>query len=149
MKKAVIISHSKTGRTWAYAEEIEEYLQSKEIETKLVSLGGYKDAVLNEADYLFLGCWTHGLMVVLQHPDKEWKEFAGKLPNNIKAKTALFTTYKILTGSMFGRMRKALKGKVNSSSTILKSRKTELSDNDKLLIENFLNQKQMIRKLLE
>ncbi len=138
MKKAVIICHSKTGRTRAFGEEIEEYLTSKGIDTTMVSIDGYNEGVLENADYLFLGCWTHGLMVVLQHPDKEWKEFAAKLPNNIKAKTALFTTYKILTGSMFRNMRKKLKGKIESATTVLKSRQDILSENDKVILDNFI-----------
>jgi hypothetical protein len=77
-------------------------------------------------------------MFILQHPDREWKDFAAKLPSAPDVKVALFTTYKILTGSMFRNMYKQLKGKFASPSLELKSRNGSLSEEDKQALENLI-----------
>lgn len=138
MKKAVIIYNSKTGITKKYAEEIGAYLRTKDLVTEILPIHEYRDEIIKNADYLFLGCWTGGLMILLQHPEKIWKEFALKLPDGIKSKTALFTTYKLLTGSMFKNMRKHLIGKIDSCTTEMKSRNGSLSENDKTVLNSFI-----------
>lgn len=139
MSKAVIIYNSKTGITKKYAKEIAAYLSQKKIAVNVLSITDAENKLIAGADYLFLGCWTNGLFLFLQHPDKLWKDFASKLPDNLKAKTALFTTYKVLTGSMFANMRKLLNGKVASCSTELKSRDGKLSESDKLILDQFIH----------
>jgi flavodoxin len=131
MKTAVVIYNSKTGTTKKYAEEIASYLKSKEISVSLSSIQAYQEDLLENADYVFLGCWTNGLMIMLQHPDKEWVKFAAKLPSMPNVKVSLFTTYKLLTGSMFRNMYKQLKGKFAAPSLELKSRNGFLSAADK------------------
>ena len=139
MKTAVIIYHSKTGTTKKYAEEIANYLKSKGISTRLSSIQTFQENLLSETDFVFLGCWTNGLMVILQHPDQEWKDFAAKLPSMPTTKLIFFTTYKILTGSMFRNMYKQLKGKFATPSLELKSRNGSLSENDKQALENLIS----------
>ena len=139
MKKASIIVKSKTGTTRQYADEISEYLKSKGLDSQVASIQDYSEDMLNDADYVFFGCWTSGLMVILQHPEKIWVEFAVKLPSKPDAKVALFTTYKILTGSMFRNMYKHLKGKFATPSLELKSRNGSLSEKDKQALENLVN----------
>jgi flavodoxin len=139
MKKAVIIYNSKTGITKKYAEEIGAYLKLKELEVIILSIQEFRDEILNNVDYLLLGCWTSGLMLFLQHPDKVWNDFAAKLPNTIKTKTALFTTYKMLTGSMFNKMRRKLNGHIDSCLTELKSRNGKLSQSDKIVLDEFID----------
>ncbi|HNX65920.1 MAG TPA: flavodoxin family protein [Bacteroidales bacterium] len=138
MKKAAIVFQSRTGITRAYAEEIETYLQSKGIEVVSSSVRAYKNGICDGADYLLLGCWTNGLMVMFQHPDREWNDFAKKFENSGETKTALFTTYKILTGSMFKKMLKALESKINKPSVMLKSRNGTLSAADKKALDDFI-----------
>ena len=135
MKTAAIFYHSKTGTTKRYAEEINNYLQSKGLDTQVTSIQTYNENMLNKVDYVLFGCWTNGLMVVLQHPEKIWVDFAAKLPSMPDVKVGLFTTYKILTGSMFRNMYKQLKGKVSAPSLELKSRNGFLSDEDKLKLD--------------
>jgi hypothetical protein len=77
-------------------------------------------------------------MVMLQHPDKEWKDFAAKLPSMPSAKLVFFTTYKILTGSMFKNMFKQLKGKFAAPSLELKSRNGFLSAQDKEKLDSII-----------
>jgi flavodoxin len=138
MKKAVIIYNSRTGITMRYAEEMGAYLNTKDIDAQVYSIMQFKEGVLNDADYVLLGCWTSGLMVILQHPEKKWVEFAKKLPSMPEAKLALFTTYKILTGSMFRNMYKRLKGKFNPPALILKSLNERLSQDDKRALDQFI-----------
>ena len=139
MKKAAIIVNSKTGTTRQYADEISEFLKSKGLDSQVASIQDYSEDMLNDADYAFFGCWTNGLMVILQHPEKNWVEFAANLPSKPDTKIALFTTYKILTGSMFRNMYKQLKGKFATPSLELKSRNGSLSEIDKQALENLIS----------
>jgi flavodoxin len=139
MKTAVIIYNSKTGTTKKYAEEISRYLQSKGLDTQVTSIQAYSEDMLNNVDYVLFGCWTNGLMVILQHPDKDWVGFAAKLPSMPDVKVALFTTYKLLTGSMFRNMNKQLKGKYATPSLELKSRNGSLSEKDKQALDSFIS----------
>ncbi len=139
MKTAVIIYHSKTGTTKKYAEEISKYLKSKGLDTQITSIQAYSEDMLNNVDYVLFGCWTNGLMVIRQHPEKIWVDFAAKLPSMPGVKIALFTTYKILTGSMFKNMYKQLKGKFALPSLELKSRNGFLSAADKENLDSMIN----------
>jgi len=139
MKKVLIIVHSKTGITRMYAEEIEEYLLKKGLEVTLVSIRKYRNGMYDNSDYLLMGCWTSGLMVFFQHPDREWREFAAGYKNSGNPKTILFTTYKILTGSMFRNMLKRLNGKISNPFAELKSRNGSLSEKDKKVLDEFVS----------
>jgi len=138
MKKAAILYHSKTGTTMKYAEEIGEYLRSKGIEAEVASTVMFRPEMLAEADYIFFGCWTSGLFFVLQKPEQAWVKFAVRLEGQSEAKVALFTTYKILTGSMFGNMAKHLKGKFAPHTLELKSRNQHLTEQNKQEIDAFI-----------
>ena len=148
MKKAVVIFNSRTGTTEKYAKNIGNYIKEKGIEVQISSAQGvkYQQEIFDNADYIFLGCWTSGLMIILQHPEKAWIEFAKTLPKMENAKLALFTTYKILTGSMFRKMMKELDVKFDKSSLELKSRTGLLSDDDKLSIDKFIEELNLIIK---
>ncbi len=137
-KKAAIIYHSKRGTTQKYAAEIAFYLKKKGIESKVTSVQKFNNKDIIDVDYLFFGCWTSGLFLFLQHPEKEWVEFAQSLPQNLTAKTALFTTYKIRTGSMFHTMQKQLVGKTSTPECELQSRNGELSEFNTNLIDKFI-----------
>jgi len=137
-KNAAIIYHSKRGTTQKYAAEIAFYLKKKGIESKVTSVQKFNGNDIATVDYIFFGCWTSGLFVFLQHPEKEWVQFAKSLPQNSTAKTALFTTYKLRTGSMFRNMRKFLQGKTREASLHLQSRNGELTEFNKDLIDKFL-----------
>jgi len=139
MKKVAIIYNSKTGTTKKYAEEIGAYLKSQDLEVNTLSIQEYSAEILDNVEYLLLGCWTNGMMFFLQKPEKAWNDFASRLPDSIKSKTALFTTYKILTGSMFKKMRKQLDGRIESCLTELKSRNGMLSRSDKTVLDNLIN----------
>jgi len=138
-KKAAIIYQSKRGTTQKYAAEIAFYLKKKGIESKVTSVQKFNSNDIAAVDYIFFGCWTSGLFFILQHPDKEWIQFAKTLSQNLTAKTALFTTYKIRTGSMFRNMKKYLQGKTHEASLQLQSRNGELTEFNKNLIDLFVD----------
>ena len=138
MKTAAIVYHSKTGTTKKYAEEMSKYLKTKGLDTQVTSIQAYREDMLNNVDYVLLGCWTNGLMVILQHPDQEWKDFAAKLPSMPSTKLIFFTTYKILTGSMFSNMYRQLKEKFPNPSLVLKSRNGSLSATDKVQLDSMI-----------
>lgn len=136
MKKALIIYNSKTGTTKKFGEEIGNYFTSKNIDSHIISINEFNKSDVKNVDYVLLGCWTSGLMLFLQHPQKEWIEFVKRLPDLSGKKIGLFTTYKIRTGSMFGKMKKYLAGIVNKVSVEIKSRNGLLTDS----VENNLLQ---------
>jgi flavodoxin len=138
MKRAVIIYHSNTGITRMYADEMEAYLKNKGLEVTSLSIWQYKDGLADGADYLLLGCWTSGIMIAFQHPEKVWREFAAKFKTTGNPKVILFTTYKILTGSMFRNMLKHLQGKIHQPFAELKSRTGNLSLRDKEILDSFI-----------
>jgi flavodoxin len=136
MNKALIIHHSKTGTTKKYGNEIAVFCQQNGIETKVISIDEFDQKDLNETDYLFLGCWTHGHMIFNQHPDKYWVSFANGLPTINNKKVVLFTTYKIATGSMFRKMKERLKCDSKFIKLELKSRNGKLNEQTSALLRN-------------
>jgi flavodoxin len=138
VKKAVVVYRSHSGVTRSYGEEIGRFLTEHGVAAQVVSVGECPFATLADADYLFLGCWTSGMFFVMQHPDEPWLAFVRDMPATAKPKAALFTTYKIATGSQFRKMRAAVGGKTAAPSLELKSRNGRLSAADKLALEQFL-----------
>lgn len=138
MKKLLITYRSKTGNTKKYAEEINKYLSEKDIKTAVISIEDFDPILFSDVEGVLFGCWTDGLMLFLQHPDKPWVKFAKSLPDMKDKKVGMFTTYILATGSMFKRMNKHLDGKISENHLELKSKKGELSENDKILLDNFI-----------
>jgi flavodoxin len=139
MAKAAVVYRSRTGTTRRLAEEIGAFLRDRGIEARVESVGDCDMAALAEVDYLLLGCWTNGLMVVLQHPDLPWLQFARDLPSLTRPRVGLFTTYKLLTGSMFAKMREPLTGRVPAVGLELKSRNGHLSEANRRALEAFVS----------
>ncbi len=139
MKKALIIYNSRTGITKKFGNEIKVFCSQNGLETKILSIDEFNRDALTGIDYLFLGCWTHGLMILLQHPDKHWVKFAKSLPELRGKKIVLFTTYKLATGSMFNKMRKHIKCEPDDIILELKSRNGSLVETNTSLLKNILN----------
>jgi len=139
MPKAAVIYHSRTGTTRKYAMAIRDYLRSKDVEVQLTSIKEYRKEMVEGVDYLLLGCWTSGLWLILQHPDKEWRAFAETLPELPHVKTGFFTTYAIRTGSMFRNMYKHVDDKMNPPLIKLQSRNGGLSEDDKRDLDRFIS----------
>lgn len=138
MPKAAVVYRSRTGTTRRYAEAIGAHLATRGVETSVVSVADCDLASLADVDYLLLGCWTNGWFVIRQHPDEPWLAFIRDLPRGSRARVALFTTYKLVTGSMFAKMRRALAGHTPEPTLELKSRDGRLSEADRAELDRFL-----------
>lgn len=140
MNKALIIYHSKTGTTKRMGYEIADFCKRNGMEIKIISINEFSKKELKAVDYLFLGCWTHGHMIFNQHPDKDWVEFADKLPAIDNKRIVLFTTYKIATGSMFRKMKEHINCDSKCIQLELKSRNGRLKDASSDLLGNAIKQ---------
>lgn len=129
--KAHVTYLSKTGITRKYASEIDSLLRSNQVESIMQNIHDATPADAEGVDLVLLGAWCHGLFIVLQHPDKPWVAFARQLPDLSGKKVALFTTYKLATGSMFRKMQNQLKLGENQPVEIFKSKNGSLSEEDK------------------
>ncbi len=127
MATAAVVYRSSTGTTRRFAEAVAAYLTSRGIEASAASIEDRDPATLAGVDFVLLGCWTSGLFVIAQHPEEAWVSWAGKLPDLRGARVALFTTYKLATGSMFRRMRRELARTGATVDLELKSRSGQLS----------------------
>ena len=137
--KTSIIYNSHSGTTLAYAEEIGTFLSGKGIECKVSSIDSYDKEYLLSSDLIMLGCWTNGLMIIAQHPDRAWKKFVKEMPDIRNKTLALFTTYKIATGSMFRKMEKILADKSDRPKAILKSKSKVLTEENRSTLEVLIN----------
>ncbi len=139
MSTAAIVYCSATWTTAGLAEDIDRHLRERGIESRVAAFGEIDTASLADVDYLFLGCWTHGWFIVNQHPEQAWVDWTRELPVLERPRVALFTTYKLATGSMFSRMRGALRHKAPRIGLELKSRNRELTQDGRRALDAFLD----------
>jgi flavodoxin I len=132
-----VVYRSRTGRTRQFAEEIGTHLRTRGVDATVSSIGDCDMATLADVDLLLLGCWTNGLFVIMQHPDRPWIDFARDLPR-VRGRVGLFTTYQLATGSMFGSMRAELRGRTPDPSLELKSRDGRLSEHARAALDRFV-----------
>jgi flavodoxin len=138
MSAAAVVYRSHTGTTRQMAEEIATHLRSCGVDAKVSSVGECDFSTLAGMDFLLLGCWTNGWFVVHQHPDEPWLAFVRDMPKLDHVRVGLFTTYRLVTGSMFARMREKLVGKVPPAELELKSRGAGLSNADRAALDRFI-----------
>ncbi|MFA6127946.1 MAG: flavodoxin family protein [Bacteroidales bacterium] len=134
MNRALILYHSRRGTTAAYSEEIAAELAAKGVEATVLPMYQLAKAPVQEADTIFIGCWTSGLLFFLQKPEKMWVDYAKQLPSLKNKQVVLFTTYKILTGSMFREMIKHLPDDASVSLIKLKSRSSKITNSNRELL---------------
>jgi flavodoxin len=138
MTTAVVVYRSRTGTTRRLAEEIGAHLRARGLDTRVGSVGEIEPASLAQADVVLLGCWTSGLLLVGQHPDAPWIDFAHDVPSLAGRRVALFATYKLRTGSMFRRMRAALHGVDDRRIPELQSRDGRLGPDTRRALDELL-----------
>lgn len=138
MKKALIIYNSRKGTTKKLGEEIGNFFNTKNINSKVIPIYDFDEKEINEYDYVLFGCWTSGLFVIMQHPQKDWINFTKRLPNLKSKKVGLFTTYKLATGSMFKKMRMPLEDKAGDINLELKSRNGMLNKSNTEKLAEFI-----------
>ena len=111
-KTAAVVYRSHTGRTRLYAEEIAAHLRTLGLVAQVSSVGDCDMARLATVDYLLTRLLDQRL---LRRPPAPRRAVAGVRPRpagDVHARVGLFTTYQLLTGSMFARMREALAGRI-------------------------------------
>jgi len=126
--KACIIYNSHSGTTRAFARAIGEFLAELGVENRVGSIDSYDRDYLQEAELVLLGCWTSGLMIIAQHPDRSWQYFARSMAPVRGKRVALFTTYMLATGSMFRQMEKRLAGKIDTPVARIRSKGRDLNE---------------------
>jgi len=137
MRTAAIVYRSRTGTTRRLAEAIAAHLRTHDVQVVVQSVGDADPRALDEVDLVLLGCWTNGLLVVLQHPDQPWIDFVREIPELHGPRVGLFITYRLLAGSMFAKMRDELAGKADPVALELKSRDGSLSDEHRRALDRF------------
>ncbi len=138
MKKALIVYRSRKGQTRKYGEEIGRYLREKGLESVVMDIVELKAEHLKDISHLLVGCWTSGLYLILQHPDRVWVNAVKAVIFPEKVKTGLFTTYKLATGSMFKAMKKHVPVLQGKTIPEWKSKNGLLSGSDKEGLDRFV-----------
>lgn len=136
--RAAVVYRSRTGVTQRYGEAIAAYLRERGVDAAAMSIADCDPASLASFDLVLLGCWTNGWFVVHQHPDTPWVAFARDLPALPSKTVALFTTYRLVTGTMFVRMRAELAPTGAHIAAELKSRNGRLADGDRRAIDGLI-----------
>ena len=137
--RAIVLYYSHKGKTAAYAREIAMYLWSRGVSVRLSAVSDAVPEDLERCDFLISGCWTCGWFVIGQHPHARWKDFARQIQDRVEAsRTLLFTTYRIRTGSMLTRMKRALGIAARQQVPFLKSRSGRLTPEDKATLDHFI-----------
>ena len=139
MKHALVLYNSRTGTTERFAREIGDFLSREGVSVNVVSIFKFNPQDLARADIVLLGCWTSGLMIILQHPERTWVEFAKTLPDIRDKRIGLFTTYALAAGSMFKRMEQHVNMRSDGVELELKSRDGHLHDTHKRQLSTFLH----------
>lgn len=122
------------------------YLWSKGLDVSLSSISDFDKQRLLKSDIVLSGCWTCGWFVIGQHPHRKWIDFSKSVAGLMdERKVMFFTTYKIRTGSMHRRMRKAMNMTGKGVSAFLKSKTARLTEEDKTKLDTFI-QSNMLTK---
>jgi|WetSurMetagenome_2_1015567.scaffolds.fasta_scaffold02592_5 flavodoxin len=138
MKKAIIIFQSKNSTTKKFGEEIAQFLLNRGLTTELIPISSFEPKKLEDADYLLLSGWKNESLFSQKRPDNEWITFVKSLPTLDGMKTALFSTYKFFSGSIFKRMKRYLGEKTKNLEFAFKSRDGSLSISEKMALNDFI-----------
>jgi len=77
--RVAIVFDSSTGRTREAAEQMAQAVRTAGHDCTVQSVHDADPAAVSSADAICVGCWTHGLFVVLQHPTKATMAFIESL----------------------------------------------------------------------
>jgi len=138
MKKAIIIFQSKNSTTKKFGEEIAQFLLNRGLTAELIPISSFEPQKLKDADYLLLSGWGKESLFPQNQPDNEWITFVKSLPTLDGIKTALFSTYKFFSGSMFKSMKRYLGEKSKNLEFAFKSRDGSLSISEKMALNDFI-----------
>ncbi len=108
--KAAIVVESLTGNTWKAGERIGSLLQQEGWTITGLSRVRQPDhAAIQDADFVLVGTWTHGLFVVGQGPFGLGA--IGKLPMMRGKKSAVFCTFALNPAKTLDKLTTAVMGR--------------------------------------
>ncbi len=108
--KAAIVVESLTGNTWKAGERIASLLQQEGWTITGLSRVRQPDhAAIQDADFVLVGTWTHGLFVVGQGPFGLGA--IGKLPMMRGKKSAVFCTFALNPAKTLDKLTTAVMGR--------------------------------------
>ena len=96
--RVAIVYDSETGTTRRAAEEMAGIAVAAGHEVTVSPIQEADAAAVSAADAICVGCWTHGLFIVAQHPTDRALVFIDRLGPLEGRPAAVFTTYKIAVG---------------------------------------------------
>ncbi len=106
-----IVYDSRTGTTAKAAEAMGKVLADRGHRCQVQAVAKADPTEVSRADLIFVGSWTQGLFVILQHPTKESLRFIDRLGDLAGKKAVVFCTYKLATGKLLPRMAAGLENK--------------------------------------
>jgi flavodoxin len=120
-----IIHESYSGTTKQAAKHMGERLIGLGHTCDVLGTYEIQSTELTRYDFLFLGCWTHGLFIIGQHPTKDWKAYIQSIPSLEGKSCAVFTTYKLATGPMLRKMTRIVESRQGKVVAAFKYRGAE------------------------
>ena len=105
--KVAIVFETHTGTTAAASEKMAEVVRMAGHECTVESISDADPKRVARAGALVIGGWTKGYFIIMQRPSEGVMAFIEKLSLNGRP-AAVFTTYKLATGSTLRKMADAV-----------------------------------------
>jgi hypothetical protein len=135
--KAVILIESLTGNTWKAGEKIGTLLQQEGWTiTGLNRMRTPDYAAIQEADFVLVGTWTHGLFVVGQAPFG--LSTIAKLPMMRGKKSAVFCTFALDPRKTLDKLTSAVQGRGLDVLGGLALNRAKLDQHSEVFVERLL-----------
>jgi flavodoxin len=135
--KAAILIESLTGNTWKAGEHIGSLLQQEGWTiTGLSRMGQPAHAAIQEADFVLVGTWTHGLFVVGQAPFG--LSTIAKLPMMRGKKSAVFCTFALNPGKTLDKLTTAAQDRGLDVLGGLALNRSKLDEHTEVFVERLL-----------
>jgi flavorubredoxin len=99
---AIVIYESLTGTTRKLSHNIAEELEARGVSTTVCNIGSVDLQALSEADIVFVGTWTDGIIVTAQKPGRAGRIKA--MPTLRNKKVVGFVTYALHPGKVAEKM---------------------------------------------
>ena len=136
--KAAILVESLTGNTWKAGEKIAALLQQEQWQiTGMNRVREPDHAALQDADFVLVGTWTHGLFVVGQAP---WGLGAiGKIPMIRGKKAAVFCTFALNPAKTLDKLTAAVLGRGADVLGGIALNRSKLDQHSEVFVERLLS----------
>ncbi|MGD9998837.1 MAG: flavodoxin family protein [Ilumatobacteraceae bacterium] len=135
--KAAILIESLTGNTWKAGEKIGTLLQQEGWTiTGLNRMKTPDHAAIQEADFVLVGTWTHGLFVVGQAPFG--LSTIAKLPMMRGKKSAVFCTFALSPAKTLDKLTVAVQGRGLDVIGGVGLNRSKLDEHSEVFVERLL-----------